>query len=122
MQSFMTDDNYAFTAPNAAQGTKDGKTMPTSSGQLETWNRLHQTPSSFPTLPLCPRPSETERALSIPDRAAMKRDSLDNKDDKEWYVPTILRFQDQDDLDRIMSVRIHLNDSPLVSMCIPESL
>ncbi|XP_058655635.1 autism susceptibility gene 2 protein homolog isoform X3 [Onychostoma macrolepis] len=68
--------------PNAAHGTKDGKTVPTSSGQLENWNRLHQTPSSFPTPPLCPRPSETERAPSIPDRAAIKRDSLD-KDDKE---------------------------------------
>ncbi len=112
----LTDDNYsrAFTAPNAAHGTKDGKTVPTSSGQLETWNRLQQTPSSFPTL--CPRPSETERAPSIPDRAAIKRDSLDNKDDKERYVPAILRFQDQEDLDRILSVSIHFNDSCSVSM------
>lgn len=113
-----------FTAPNAAHGTKDGKTVPNSSGPLESWNRLHQTPSSFPTPPLCPRTSETERAPSTPDRAAIKGDSLDNKHDKERYVPAILLFYDQEYLDRILSVSIpiHLNNSYLVSMCIAKGL
>lgn len=69
--------------PNAANGTKDGKMAATSNGTLEPWNRLHQTPSSFPTPPLCPRPSDPERAPSVPDRVANKRDSVDNKQDQE---------------------------------------
>jgi len=111
----MIDKNYSLTfiAPNPTHGTKDGKMVSTSSGSLEPWNRLHQTPSSFPTPPLCQRPSEPERAPSVPDRTAIKKDSIINKDDQERYVPAILPVcQEQEGTCRTLSasIPVDLND------------
>lgn len=62
--------------PSSTHGGKDGKAATSSGGPQEPWNRLQQTPSSFPTPPAWPRAPEPERTLE-------KRESLLNKDEHE---------------------------------------
>lgn len=69
-------DVCSSAAPSSASVAKDGKATLTSSAPQEPWNRLQQTPSSFPTPPAWPRALE-------PDRTLDKRDSLISKEEHE---------------------------------------